>query len=292
MTHSLTFSPVTLEGQELYKQYLAKTPQAASDFSFGNIWGWAEHYGLEWAFTKELCWIKQTRNGPESLWAPVGDWTSVYWRETVTAPCTMIRTPQMLINTLINVFSGDISIEETPGQWEYLYSVRELVELKGNRFHRKKNLFSQFQKQYAWTYESMTFSSVQQVAAMQKEWCLAHECQGSDALAAENTAIARILSHWDALHGLMGGILRVNGRIAAYTIAEPLDRESLVIHFEKGVNEYKGVYQAVNALFLARAASDFLVVNREQDLDEEGLRRAKKSYNPIGQLRKNTVSIA
>ena len=76
----------------------------------------------------------------------------------------------------------------------------------------------------------MTFSSVQQVAPMQKEWCLAHECQGSDALAAENTAIARILSHWDALHGLMGGILRVNGRIAAYTIAEPLDRESLVIH--------------------------------------------------------------
>ena len=52
------------------------------------------------------------------------------------------------------------------------------------------------------------------------------------------------------------------------------------------------MYQAVNALFLARAASDFLVVNREQDLDEEGLRRAKKSYNPIGQLRKNTVSIA
>lgn len=292
MIHALAFTPVSLEGQHRYKQYLAQTPQIASDYSFGNIWGWAEQYGLEWAFTHNLCWLKQTRNGTETLWAPVGDWNSVNWTDTITRPCTMIRTPQMLIDTLINAFSGDISIKETPGQWDYLYSVRELTELKGNRFHRKKNLFSQFLKQYSWTYESMTFSSVQQVAATQKEWCLAHECLDSGALAAENLAIARILSHWDSVKGLMGGLLRVNGKIAAYTIAEPLDTESLVIHFEKGLNTYKGVYQAINALFLAHAATDFSVVNREQDLDEEGLRQAKKSYSPIGQLYKNTVSIA
>lgn len=292
MQHSLNFTPISLEGQGRYKLYLAKTPQIASDYSFGNIWGWAEYYGLEWAFTEELCWLRQTRNGPKCLWAPVGDWNNINWCEAIPSPCTIIRAPQMFLDALINVFSGDISIEETPGQWDYLYSVRELTELRGNRFHRKKNLFSQFQKHYAWTYESMTFSSVQQVAAMQKEWCTAHECQGSHALAAENTAIARILSHWDKINGLMGGIVRVDGKIAAYTIAEPLDQENLVIHFEKGLNEYKGVYQAINALFLARAASEFLVVNREQDLDEEGLRQAKKSYNPIGQLHKNTVIIA
>ena len=292
MIHSLMFRPVSLEEQALYKQYLNQTPQIASDYSFGNIWGWAEYYGLEWAFTPTLCWLKQTRNGPETLWAPIGDWNKTNWKEAITGPCRMIRTPQMLIDALINELHDGISVEETPGQWDYLYSVRELVELKGNRFHRKKNLFSQFQKQYARTYESMTFSSVQQVAAMQKEWCLAHECLDSDALAAENAAIARVLSHWNELEGLMGGILRVDGRIAAYTIAEPLDRESLVIHFEKGLGEYKGVYQAINALFLSRAATEFSVVNREQDLDEDGLRQAKKSYNPIGQLPKNTVSIA
>ncbi|MDL2210934.1 DUF2156 domain-containing protein, partial [Desulfovibrio sp. OttesenSCG-928-O18] len=31
--------------------------------------------------------------------------------------------------------------------------------------------------------------------------------------------------------------------------------------------------------------------NREQDLDDEGLRKAKESYNPVDYVRKNTVRV-
>jgi uncharacterized protein len=105
-------------------------------------------------------------------------------------------------------------------------------------------------------------------------------------LEAENTAIERVLKEWDRIPGLMGGALEVESEIVAYTVAEALTSDTVVIHFEKGDTRLKGVYQAINNLFLADAATGFEYVNREQDLDDEGLRKAKLSYNPIRFLKK------
>jgi hypothetical protein len=45
-------------------------------------------------------------------------------------------------------------------------------------------------------------------------------------------------------------------------------------------------------MFLADAGEGYALVNREQDLGDEGLRKAKLSYNPSGFLSKCTVSVA
>ena len=52
----------------------------------------------------------------------------------------------------------------------------------------------------------------------------------------------------------------------------------------------KGIYQAVNNLFLERCGPGFSWVNREQDLGDEGLRQAKMSYNPSFFMKKYRVS--
>ncbi len=36
------------------------------------------------------------------------------------------------------------NVHEARQHWDYLYSVQELIELKGNRLHKKKNLLKQF----------------------------------------------------------------------------------------------------------------------------------------------------
>jgi hypothetical protein len=63
-----------------------------------------------------------------------------------------------------------------------------------------------------------------------------------------------------------------------------------VIHFEKGNHEYKGVYQAINQMFLEHSENNFEFVNREQDLGDEGLRKAKLSYNPVDFIKKYRVT--
>ena len=84
--------------------------------------------------------------------------------------------------------------------------------------------------------------------------------------------------------------ITVEGRMIAYTLAEPLGPDMLVIHFEKADQQVKGAYQAINQMFLAHAADGYHFVNREQDLDNEGLRKAKLSYHPVEFLRKSKVS--
>jgi hypothetical protein len=46
---TLTFSPIDPDRQTDYLALLAQCPQVASDYSFLNIWAWAEEYGLQWA---------------------------------------------------------------------------------------------------------------------------------------------------------------------------------------------------------------------------------------------------
>ena len=84
----------------------------------------------------------------------------------------------------------------------------------------------------------------------------------------------------------------VDGFMVAYTVAEALTPDMLLIHFEKGDTEYKGIYQAINQKFLADAAAAYTFVNREQDLNDEGLRKAKLSYHPEDFLRKFRVTVA
>jgi hypothetical protein len=91
---------------------------------------------------------------------------------------------------------------------------------------------------------------------------------------------------------MLGGALIVDGTMVAYTVAEALTPQSVVIHFEKGDTQFKGVYQAINQMFLAHGARDFLTVNREQDLNDEGLRKSKLSYNPLEFLRKSRMTFA
>jgi uncharacterized protein len=289
----LSFEPISLDRQKDYLQLLAACPQVASDYSFLNIWAWAEDYGLRWAWDGKLAWIKQTRP-QEVLWAPVGPWGAIDWESQLASiqrgGRAFIRVPEQLAEIWQSRFGQRVVVAPERGHWDYLYAVSDLVDLPGNRFHNKKNLLNQFLKSYEFVYVEFGPKLIEQAMAMQEDWCTWRDCESSDMLASENSAILRVLDHWDEFDRILGGALFVDNIIVAYTLAEPLSAESLVIHFEKGCPAYKGAYQAINQIFLARSATGYRFVNREQDLDSEGLRKAKLSYNPVDFLRKSKVA--
>jgi hypothetical protein len=186
----------------------------------------------------------------------------------------------------------EATVVEERGHFDYLYAVADLIELRGNRYHKKKNLLNQFEKKYDYTYRPFGPELIEQAVGMQKDWCTWRDCESSEVLSAENKAIARILRDWQHLNGeVRGGAILVDGAMVAYTVAERLTQDSIVIHFEKGDTQYKGVYQAINQMFLAHSAPQFRWVNREQDLNDEGLRKAKLSYHPAEFVSKYRVTM-
>jgi hypothetical protein len=291
---TLQFEPITLDSQNDYLEFLSRCPQITSDYSFLNLWAWAEEYELRWAWDDDLVWIRQSV--PEEFyWAPVGLWDAVDWpgrlRLNAAARSVFIRVPEVLTNLWRERLPQEIQIEEERGSWDYFYRVTDLIELKGKRYHKKKNLFNQFNRKYDFSYQPFGADMVEQAMAMQTDWCTWRDCESSDILSSENRAIFKILKEWQQLAGLFGGALMVDGSMVAYTVAEALTRDMLLIHFEKGDTQYKGIYQAINQMFLENSAPDYTFVNREQDLNDEGLRKAKLSYHPEDFLRKFRVTL-
>jgi len=285
------FEHICLKHQDEYKAALCACPEVTSDYAFANLYGWAEHYGLRWRFAHGLVWIKQTP-APRGAVAPVGDWTQVDWAALpcLQGPMRFTRVPQALLDIWQKAFGGRIRATEARDHFDYVYSVPELVELKGNKFHKKKNLLRQFEKGNIFEYTPMQDDCVEEVLDMQAEW---HGWQEhtSEALVAENQAISRVLKVFDRLKSLLGGTIRVGGKVVAYTVGECLNKDTIVIHFEKGDTRFKGIYQAINQHFLSAQEDRFTFVNREQDLGDEGLRKAKMSYNPVQFMQKYDVDL-
>lgn len=288
------FKKISLSCQSKFDKVLALCPARTSDYTFANIWGWTDFYGLELGCGEDMVWVRQTK--PEiKYWAPIGDWNSVDWEncELLKTPGTVFtRVPEKLALILQEKFGDALQIEENRDHFDYIYSVQELIELRGNKFHKKKNLFRQFQKKYDYEYKEMTPDCVEEVLDMQMEWYRWQEENNySDALEAENEAIFKVLKEIDTIDNLTGGTIRIDGKIIAYTVAEALGDDTIVIHFEKGDTRFKGVYQAINQMFLENNAANFKYVNREQDLGEPGLRKAKESYNQVHFMKKYEVKV-
>jgi uncharacterized protein len=287
------FFPIELIRQDAYRQNLSKCPNITSDYSFINLWGWATVYGLEWAWAENLVWIRQ--NFPkQKFWAPVGDWGNADWPKIIKgfseSVSEFVRVPETLCDIWEKSLGHSLTAVEDRDQWDYVYDTKELIALSGNRFHKKKNLVNQFKRSYTYQYVPMTADIVEQAKAMQEDWCTWRECSSDIELDHENHAIARVLADWDHLAGIMGGCIMIDGRVAAYTVGEKLTPEMMVIHFEKGSAEQKGVYQAINQMFLEHQDAEVPWVNREQDIGDEGLRKAKLSYHPVRFLKKYRIS--
>ena len=102
---------------------LARCPQIASDYSFMNIWGWAEDYGLAWAWSDDCVWIRQSRT--EVLyWAPVAAWFDIDWRERMPeqpgGSTVFIRIPDKLAEHWQTALKDRATFEEERGHWDYV----------------------------------------------------------------------------------------------------------------------------------------------------------------------------
>ena len=101
----------------------------------------------------------------------------------------------------------------------------------------------------------------------------------------EERSLEVMFEYFDALE-LCGGVIVIDGNIAAFSIGEKLNESCALIHVEKADTSYKGIYAAINNEFVKNEWSDFEYINREEDMGIEGLRKAKLSYRPHHMVKK------
>ncbi|MDL2298320.1 phosphatidylglycerol lysyltransferase domain-containing protein [Synergistaceae bacterium OttesenSCG-928-D05] len=294
----LNFKNIELADVVPYMEHWEETDQQASDYSFPILWGWAQDYGYQTAVEKEsgLFWIRQTVPDIYNL-APIGDWQRDTWEQLITErfgkKCEFWLVPERLLDVWKAQFGDRLEAEDDRGNWEYLYHIADLASLAGNKYMRKRNRVNQFRRRYDYVYKPITHDVIPEVIRFQEAWCQANDCGTTPGLLHEHHGILRILNHWCEIPHMRGGLIEVGGRIVAYTIGE-LSESMLIVHFEKASLEYSAAYQAINQEFLAHILEEkpeIKIVNREEDMNDPGLRDAKMSYLPVDFIKKYHVKI-
>lgn len=167
---------------------------------------------------------------------------------------------------------------------DYIYLRDKLATLSGKKLHGKRNHINRFVEQYPdWSYETITADNEDECAKMAMKWCLENcadeEQNWEHDKIDESKLVVYAIRHRDEL-GMKGGALRAGGEIVAITLGEPLTQDTFVVHFEKAFYDVQGAYPMINREFVRNELETYTYVNREEDLGEEGLRKAKLSYRP------------
>jgi len=205
--------------------------------------------------------------------------------------------PEEILNALFDRYHTMKAVSESQAQqlsrrgcrvWEdrdnfdYLYAREKLATLAGRQLHRKKNLLNLFLRNNQCTAWPLFEEYAGDAVTILERWKTQQEQPGDYAAARE------AIENMETLQ-LCGEIFYVDGEAVAYVLGEEVAQGRMfVIHFEKAVlkKEYTGIYQYVNQAFVATLPEQYERINREQDLGEPGLRRAKESYRPAGFVKK------
>jgi len=173
----------------------------------------------------------------------------------------------------------EFAVSASRDDFDYVYRSRDLIDLAGSRYHAKRNHLARFMESHTFVYEPLAERHLPGCRELAEAWCAFKRCEDDLGLMGEWNAIKEILGSFNALR-VQGAVILVEGRIKAFTLGEPLNAQTAVIHVEKADPEIPGLYAVVNQEFCRRQWAAMTFINREQDLGEPGLRRAKLSYHP------------
>lgn len=258
-----------------------------SDCCITNLYGWSPAYGIGFAEEDGLFWIGTDRreDGVMRLWMPLGDWSKVDWNHALAAlpsGATLERTSIRLLDYLPEAAKALFTITRDRDNDEYIYERSALAELSGRKLHKKRNHVNAYEKLYGIDYRNLGIEDADAILGFCRKWLSDNEDGQSPSLLNEYDAIGRAIELWPQRKTMKAGALFVNSEMVAFSMGEMLDTDSFIVHFEKGIPKFRGVYQTINQCFVRNAAGEARFINREQDTGDEGLRFAKTTYNPIG----------
>lgn len=182
---------------------------------------------------------------------------------------------------------------------DYIYSIRDLCDLTGRKYQPKRNHVNRFESQYSYTFEELRPEDIDECLQIERSWQrrkeegeaddVEHRADHEYKMSEEQRAIRLAFDDYRTL-GLYGGVLRVEGRMVAFTYGSPITPEVFCTHIEKADSSYEGVFPMINRCFArALAAKGYTMVNREEDMGIAGLRRSKLSYYPASMQEKMTL---
>ena len=296
----LKFEKIDISHKEKMLPFLKQDNVFATERNFASLFIWGGHYSTEVCITQDFCYLraKDKSESHYSYYPPLGhgDIRNAIAEIGACENQSVVKLFSLTaqdVEKYKEIFGESFACEENRDSFDYVYTTKAMIGLGGRAYAAKRNHINKFMALYdgKWEYRDIDFDAdMDLIVEFQNKWCQEREESRHSSFHHEYCAIMRALRHHEALD-IHGGILFVDGAVAAYTLAAPTNDTVIDILIEKGNMEVTGSYTVINNKFAAANCADYLYVNREEDMGIAGLRKAKLSYNPYIMVEKYTAQV-
>ena len=288
----LKFEPVTIDIADKLLQFVQPEKTRSCDYTPGNLVMWARFMDYRYAIEEETLFIScksQNDMKSEAFLPPIGkmelkEAVAILkeYCENTGKELRLTAVPQEFVEELRNILPH-FECEELENWSDYVYDIQKLATLQGKALNKKRNRYNKFiTEQPAYTYNRCTADDITDVV---KFLASNRECQHN------REDNMRCYEHWQCMATVRNllkyeqpaGVLRIDGRITAFTLGEVFN-DTLFVHIEKADHNIAGASEAINRLFVNDILAEhpeLVYANREEDLGDPGLRQVKRAYNPV-----------
>jgi hypothetical protein len=278
------FKSVTLADRAFFDSHYALYPQTHSSNTFTNMICWNHFSNYRYAYVNGNVIISTTAAGVTRFRPPIGPRDPALMHALVRLALEVgDDKPLELIDPdtarwMHEIDPGIILVPDRD-HFEYVYRASDLAELPGKHYVKIRNQIKKFRKNCRHTVEPITSGNREELISFLEKWCELKRCESGSFLAHEIEAASYAVEHLTELP-LQGLLIRVNSKVGAFSLFERLNADTALVHFEKGLPDYEGIYKAISAETAAVLAGEVEYINRECDLGVSGLREAKMRYHP------------
>jgi hypothetical protein len=278
------FKPVSLEDQNFFRQLYDMYPQVHSDNTFTNMMCWNSYANYSYAKVNGNVVLASTIDGITKFRPPIGPYNPTLTRDLLRlATETGDAEPIILIDpaaaSLMSYAVPRLEMVPDRDQSEYVYSAADLAGLQGRDYLYIRREINKFKRTYKYDLEPVSQTNLSPVKEFVEKWYDTKNPEEGTLAGYEKEALIYGLDHMSET-GLAGLTIRVDGQIGALSMFERMSQDTALVHFEKGLQDYPGIYKVINQETALRLSGQFTYINRESDMGVPGLREAKLRYHP------------
>lgn len=264
------------------------TANQSCELCFGYLFMWSRIYDNLIAKKGNMLIVKNSFGNDNQYSMPIGNGDIeealnfiIEDAKSENKRCRIFGVTATQTEKLESINPGMFEFVSDRNLFDYIYSVERLATLSGKKLHSKRNHIANFKKlNPEWIYEKIDETNIKDCIEMHKDWIAVNVTdEFKNDYQNEFKAVSVGFENYFEL-GFSGGLLRLNGKVIAYTFGEKISGDIFCTHFEKAYSSIRGVYPFINQLFAQNNLSSYKYVNREEDMGLESLRKAKLSYHP------------
>lgn len=293
----LEFRNIDISDKDTITAALRKSDFRGCEYSFANNMAWRRLAESKISFYKDFyitCAFRTEDSIPSfSFPAGEGSYSELFaelkhFTGSLGVPLRICGITDSQIPLFEELFPGQFICEADRDSSDYIYRSSDLIDLPGKKYHKKRNHLARF-RELDYVFSPITEKDFDDCIAFSAVTYNNKADGNSFSYVAEQFAINTYFTYFNELE-LKGGIIRIDGKTAAFTLGEGLNSDTFCVHIEKADTSYNGIYAGINNCFASEFAAGYEYINREEDLGLEGLRKSKLSYYPEFLLTKYTVT--